>query len=132
MKGQKNQDSWHIRGFSGEPAEVGPAEFQKFFKTAQKGDASAQFHVGTLYLSGQGVPQNNGEALKWLRKASEQGSVKARYMIGNCYSHGWGVPKSEREAATHWRQAAAQGLAAAQYNLGFSYMYAEGVPPDAA
>src|SRR5262245_20625094 len=49
---------------------------------ARKGDARAQFLVGTLYYHGQGVPQDHGEAARWLRLAGDQGITPAQYMLG--------------------------------------------------
>ena len=40
---------------------------------ANDGDASAQFNLGLMYTTGQGVQQNNAAAALWLRKAAEQG-----------------------------------------------------------
>ena len=44
---------------------------------ANQGDASAQFYLGAMYDTGQGVPQDYPEAVKWYRKAAEQGDAKA-------------------------------------------------------
>ena len=38
---------------------------------AEQGDAAAQFHLELMYDNGQGVPQDDGEAVKWLRKAAD-------------------------------------------------------------
>ena len=36
---------------------------------ATEGDAAAQFDLGFMYRNGEGVPQDNGEALRWYRLA---------------------------------------------------------------
>lgn len=42
-------------------------------KTAEQGDAKAQWCLGRCYESGDGVIQDKDEAVKWYRKAAEQG-----------------------------------------------------------
>ena len=46
-------------------------------KAAEQGYADAQFSLGVAYDNGQGVPQDNDEAVKWYRKAVEQGDANA-------------------------------------------------------
>ena len=52
---------------------------------ADQGDAEAQFNLGVMYESGQGVPQDDAEAVKWFQKAAEKGSDRAR-LRGECRS----------------------------------------------
>ena len=48
-------------------------------KAAESGDPSAQLMLAHLYESGNGVPQDKGEAEKWLRRAAAQGiTIKTR------------------------------------------------------
>lgn len=94
---------------------------------AQAGDADAQFALGTLYQSGQGVPRDDEQATAWFRKAAEQGSVPAQYNLGNAYKHGRGVQADEAQAVHWWTKAAKAGLAPAQFNLGTAYFYGRGV-----
>ena len=44
---------------------------------ANDGDASAQFNLGLMYTTGQGVQQDNAAAALWFRKAAEQGYAPA-------------------------------------------------------
>jgi hypothetical protein len=97
---------------------------------ADKGDASAQYSLGTMYEAGQGVPQDYGEAAKWYRKAAEQGDAHAQNNLGTMYEVGQGVPQDYGEAAKWYRKAADQGAARAQYNLGSLYDTGQGVPQD--
>ena len=41
---------------------------------ADQGVADAQFNLGFMYANGEGVPQDDAEAVKWYRKAAEQGN----------------------------------------------------------
>lgn len=42
-------------------------------KKANQGNAEAQFNLGVMHRNGDGVVQDNKEAVKWYRKAAEQG-----------------------------------------------------------
>src|SRR5690242_9355435 len=48
---------------------------------AERGDADAQFHLGVVYESGQGVLRSDAEAIKWYRKAAEQGDAVAQFNL---------------------------------------------------
>ena len=45
---------------------------------ARKGNAQLQNIMGTMYLKGLGVPQNNKEAAKWYKLAAKQGHTAAQ------------------------------------------------------
>jgi len=66
----------------------------KFFKPlAEQGLAEAQYNLGLMYDDGQGVPQDDTEAVKWYRKAAGQGHAKAQNNLGVMYGKGKGVPQ---------------------------------------
>ncbi len=44
-----------------------------FRLAANQGDPEAQISLGFMYAEGQGVPQDDAEAVRWYRKAAEQG-----------------------------------------------------------
>ena len=97
---------------------------------AEQGDASAQYNLGVMYDSGQGVPQDETEAVRWFRLAADQGDAAAQFDLGLLYQSGRGVPQDETEAVRWHRLAADQGHAAAQVSLGFAYADGLGVPQD--
>ena len=78
-------------------------------KAANQGDASAQCHLGYCYKNGQGVRQDDAEAVKWYRKAANQGHAAAQFNLGNCYYKGQGVRQDYAEAVKLYREAANQG-----------------------
>jgi len=41
-----------------------------------------QFNLGLMYASGQGVPRDEGEAGRWMRKAAGQGDAGAQFNLG--------------------------------------------------
>jgi hypothetical protein len=58
---------------------------------ANDGDATAQFNLGLMYVTGQGVQQDNAAAALWFRKAAEQGYALAQSNLGTLYLYGRGV-----------------------------------------
>ena len=103
---------------------------REFRPLALQGIAVAQNNLGFMYDHGQGVPEDNRQAVYWYRQAAEQGHANAQYNLGIMYDHGQGVPEDDRQVVYWYRQAAEQGHADAQYNLGFMYDTGEGVPED--
>ncbi|MBS1138133.1 MAG: sel1 repeat family protein [Proteobacteria bacterium] len=97
---------------------------------AEKGDAEAQYSLGTLYAEGKGVEQNDATAFLWFQRAAHQGVAAAQYNVGATYATGAGIGKSDVDAARWFRRAADQGMAFAQLNLGLLYAAGNGVPQD--
>ena len=83
-----------------------------------------------MYDNGEGVPEDDAEAMRWLRKAEEQGNVRAQLYLGLMYDNGEGVPEDDAEAVRWYRKAAEQGNARAQLHLGVMYHNGYGVPED--
>ena len=67
--------------------------FVEFRKAAEQGGVLAQFNLGSMYDHGEGVPEDDREAVKWYRKAAEQGDAVAQYNLGAMYAKGEGVPE---------------------------------------
>ena len=64
----------------------------KWFRlAAEQGDAPAQHNLGVSYLNGEGVLQDDREAVKWFRLAAEQGDAQAQHNLGVMYAQGSGV-----------------------------------------
>ncbi len=59
---------------------------------AAKGDALAQYDLGTLYQQGRGVPEDYLEAARWYRLSAAQGNAQAQRNLGAIYRDGLGVP----------------------------------------
>jgi TPR repeat protein len=64
-----------------------------FRKAAAQGFAKAQFGLGVMFYTGQGVPRDYTKALYWFRKAAAQGFADAQLSLGVMYTHGQGVPQ---------------------------------------
>ena len=103
-----------------------PPEFRQ---AAEQGHASAQFNLGVRYANGEGVPEDDAEAVHWYQMAAEQGHALAQLSLGVAYDIGEGVPEDDAEAVRWYQMAAEQGLALAQFSLGVAYGTGEGGHP---
>ena len=97
---------------------------------AADGDADAQFLLGGMHDFGEGVSEDDGEAVRWYRLAAEQGHAGAQHVLGLGYRGARGVPQDYGESVRWFRLAAEQGDAVAQRELGLSYRHGKGVPQD--
>lgn len=88
-----------------------------YFRAASQGNAIAQFNLGAMYWTGQGVPLDHAEAVRWYRLAAEQGYAIGQNNLGYMYENGLGVPKDVSQAIEWYRKAAAQGNTNARDNL---------------
>jgi TPR repeat protein len=94
---------------------------EKLILSAEEGDAEAQFNLGVMYAQGQGVPQDDVQAVKWYRLAADQGVAQAQYNLGLSYMKGVGVEQSIVDAMMWLEQAADQGHTKSQITLGKLY-----------
>lgn len=94
------------------------AELAAIMESAQAGSAGAQFELGTRYLDGTGVQQDNFEALRWFTLAAEQNNSNAQYNIAVMYLNGIGVVKDAEQAVVWFLKAANNGDVSAQFTLG--------------
>ena len=83
-----------------------------------------------MYLNGNGVQQDNEQAVKWFRKAAEQGLFASQSCLGMLYENGHGVPQDYVQAAIWYRKAAKQGDSLAQWSLSSLYESGKGVTQD--
>ncbi|MBV8052932.1 MAG: GAF domain-containing protein [Acidobacteriaceae bacterium] len=58
---------------------------------ADQGDPTAEFAIGARYATGEEVPQDYAQAVRWFTKAAEQGQVAAQATLGAYYWAGRGV-----------------------------------------
>jgi len=107
-------------------------DFQKLLHRAEQGNVGAQLALGLMYARGEGVPQDDTEAVRWYRKAADQGDANAQFNLGVLYFKGQGVPENDAEAVNWFRKAAEQGNANAQTFLGAMYYQGQGVPQNDA
>ena len=99
---------------------------------AEQGDATAQNNLGEMYKQGEGVAQDDAEAVAWFRKAADQGLAQGQKNLGVMYMAGRGVARDYAQALALYRKAADQGYANAQNNLGLMYKEGWGIARDDA
>ncbi len=106
--------------------------YAQSLKSAEQGDAKAQFKLALCYEYGYGVKKNFDEAMKCFCKAAEQGNAEAQYKLGWCYGEGAGMAKDKTVAVKWYRKSAEQGYTEAQYQLANYYSRGYGVEQDKA
>jgi TPR repeat protein len=84
-------------------------DFDETMAAAKQGRAYAQFNLGIMYDNGDGVPENDTEAVKWYRKATDQGVSQAQHGLGVTYGNGEGVPENYVRAYVWLSMAKTQG-----------------------
>jgi TPR repeat protein len=81
---------------------------------AQVGLVKGQKNLGFMYANGEGVPEDDAEAVKWYRLAAEKGHADAQTNLGAIWSEGQAgnaklTPELPRSMATV-RQIAVGGV----------------------
>ena len=99
---------------------------------AERGHTLAQYNLGRMYYTGDGVPQDYKEAKKWFDRAAAQVYAPVRTSLGVLYDEGQGVRRDYNEAVKWYRFDAEQGHVPAQIRLGLQYADGKGVPRDLA
>lgn len=110
---------------------TGPlASFSSLKKQAEDGDASSQLLLAKRYLQGDGVQQNQNEAVRWMEKAARQGQPEAQYLYGQALLQGRGVVQDYRSAFRWIEEPARRGNVQAQVTLADMYRFGSGIPTD--
>jgi len=104
-----------------------PEAVKYLSQAADKGQAVAQYRMGTLYERGQGVAADPVKAMRWYEMAANQGNRKAMHNLAVAYASGPAAKRNMTEAARWFAKAAALGLADSQFNLAVLYERGEGV-----
>ncbi|MCM8624499.1 tetratricopeptide repeat protein [Accumulibacter sp.] len=118
---------WCAPLFAGERADP---SVQATIRAAKMGDPAAQLRLGDMYDLGQGVAQDQREAVRWYALSARQGNAQAQFALAEMYKNGDGVNRDLQEALKWYRKAADQGHPGAQLLLGVIYESGTGVTPD--
>ena len=96
-------------GSTGVAQSYGWRRLSRYRKAAEQENGDACSAIGTLYQQGNGVPQDDAQALEWLRVKELK---RARRIVSDglaiLYANGLGV-KEDRKEAFKWFNRAAQG-----------------------
>ncbi len=91
------------------------AALREFMPLAEGGHPLAQAYLGDMYLYGQGVRRDDGEAAKWYREAAERGHLPAQFNLGLMYATARGVRGDFVEAYMWFSLAATRGQGEMRY-----------------
>ncbi len=80
--------------------------------------------------AGQGVPQDDAEAVLWWRLAADRRGAFAQVRFAWLVAEGKGVQQDFAEAVRWWRRAPDQGHPLEQFSLGTAYWVGVDMPQD--
>ena len=128
----KSQVALGMAYASGTPrVEKDPAKAKLWFELASlKGDSQAQYELGKLFYTGQGVDKDYFNAREWWLESAAQGNLDAQQKLGYLYSEGLGVQRDFDKAKLWYSKAAKRGHAEAQTLLGSLYHEGNRIPTD--
>ena len=69
------------KGYAAYKAKDYATAFKEWEPLAEQGLAAAQYNLGNMYRKGEGVPQDDKEALKWYNLTAEQGHAAAQVLL---------------------------------------------------
>jgi localization factor PodJL len=101
-----------------------PDAIKYLTQAADKGQAVAQYRLGTLYEHGQGVAADPAKAAHWYELSAAQGNRKAMHNLAVFYAAKRNMP----DAARWFAKAASLGLSDSEFNLAVLYERGDGVP----
>ena len=115
-----------VSAFSEEPAPEKNG-VTVLMKSADEGDAEAQFQLARAYFRGFGVEENGPLTLEWMQKAAAQNHPEALSSMGYFFSEGILVEANEATAVDWFRKGAEAGSLKAQLNLGLMLRQAKAI-----
>lgn len=107
--------------------------FELYARSAEQGNAVAQYNVAMMYANGEAVNVDYQQAAYWFGKSASQGLPAAQYRLGEMYYFGrGGLENDVKKAIDLFEKAAISGDADAQVNLAMMLATGDGAPPDTA
>lgn len=85
---------------------------------ARKGNTTALVNLANLFQQGQGVTEDQKQAMTYVRKAAELGDARAQHELGIAYEKGTVVERDIESAAAWLKKSAEQGYADGQFAYG--------------
>jgi TPR repeat protein len=82
--------------------------FEETKKSAELGNANAQYKLGLMYYNGEGTLTDPKMAFYWYKKSAEQGNANAQYYLGLMYYHGVLNEKRKSEEKDEYEEAKQQ------------------------
>ena len=97
----------------------------EFESLAADGNGEAAFYLGRMYQFGDGVPENQSQALTWFRNSADLGYADGYFVSGQMYEKGLGTPQDYDRAFASYQAASDMGHMDALKRL--AMMHAEGL-----
>ncbi|HEY4134317.1 MAG TPA: tetratricopeptide repeat protein [Alphaproteobacteria bacterium] len=113
-----------------DPAKADALAVKYLVDASTKGNAPAQYLLGTLYLSGRGVTMDALRAKSLFTTAADAGNTDAQNALGQMLRKGLAGARDDKGAAAWFEKASSQGNMLALTNLGYMYSNGLGVPKD--
>lgn len=85
------------------------SSYEFYKQLAEQGDVNSQYNLAEMYAYGEGIPEDDTEAVKWFLLAAEQGYIKAQFNLGVMLAKGEGVPQDYTAAYVWLSVASSQG-----------------------
>jgi uncharacterized protein len=102
--------------------------YREFSIAAEEGLALAQYNLGILFFTGQGVERDADAAYRWTAAAAEQGHIAAQFNLATLLITGEGTAKDVESAVEWYSQAAKAGHPEAASEL--ASLYSDGSDVD--
>lgn len=96
------------------------------FEAARSGDPKAQFALGRAYALGNGVDQDDQEALRWYEQAANSNLAIAQFMLGTKLQENETGADNLAKALVYFRSAAQLGNVKAMHALASAYAHGTG------
>ena len=97
---------------------------------ADEGDAKAQYNLGLMYASGDGVKYDASQAASWYKKSADQGYKEAQYALAVMIFNKELENLDYTQAVKWYQAAAAQGHIKSQENLGMLFYRGDAIEQD--
>ena len=104
--------------------------YLEFLTAAQDGLDLAQYNLGILYFTGQGVAQDLEQAFRWTEAAANQGHLNAQFNLGSLYLEGQGTRQNDVLGIDWFARAGHSGHPSAAFALAKMYQQGDPIPKD--
>jgi uncharacterized protein len=122
----------YLQGIVAVPKDAGRAHAW-FVRAASAHHPSADYFLGVMSQSGEGVAADPAAAARWFETAAQEGSPHAMFLLANAYRAGAGVPRDDGKALDLYAKAGELEHPAALQALAMAYQRGElGLEPDDA
>lgn len=99
-------------------------------RSAELGNAEAQYNYGFFLQSGVAGNKNEKDAVKWFRKSSENGFNDGHYAMMMAYGNGIGIEQNAEKAFIYALKCAENNDPTCMWNIVNCYLTGNGVKPN--